>query len=208
MENCLKNYSENEIIEAEGKIKKLEIRRKKFNRLKEKLESYFNFKIAGYIIDDILDYETYHHICLMVDLAVTNSRMSLNNGLSLKKGLKEFFKIQNDYDSMDECVYMKSVFDFDEWYEVYSTREYIDLKSILSKEDIKTLKKLNITVENKSYTKQKLEVLKVTLLRFYIADDMEEEELKLSKSLPKNVTRDEYNKVLNKINSVNEKYNF
>lgn len=206
MEKFLEIYSEDEIAEAEGKIKRLEIRRKKFDRLKEKLENYFNFKIVDYIIDDILDYEPYHHTCLMINLAVANNRISLNNGLILQKGLKELFKIKNDYDPMDECIYMKNDFDFDEWYEVYSTREFIDVKSVLSKEDIKILKKLDISVENKLYTEQKFELLNVTLLKYYVADDMDKEDLKLSKPLPKDVTRDEYNKVLNKINSINEKY--
>ena len=46
------------------------------------------------------------------------------------------------------------------------------------------------------------------LLSYYMAEDMEEEEKKESKPLPKEVSRDEYNKLLEKINKIFEKYQF
>lgn len=42
------------------------------------------------------------------------------------------------------------------------------------------------------------------LLSYYIADDMDDEELKQSKLLPKDVNREEYNKLLDKINRIPE----
>ena len=46
------------------------------------------------------------------------------------------------------------------------------------------------------------------LLSYYIADDMDEEELKMSKNLPKDASRKEYNKLLGKINKITENYKF
>ena len=46
------------------------------------------------------------------------------------------------------------------------------------------------------------------LLSYYIADDMEIEELKMSKNLPKDISREEYNKLLEKINKITEDYKF
>ena len=63
MSKLFEEYSADEIDDAKGKIKRIEIRKKEFNLLKEKLEKHFNFEITEYIIDDILDYETYHHTC-------------------------------------------------------------------------------------------------------------------------------------------------
>ena len=48
----------------------------------------------------------------------------------------------------------------------------------------------------------------MSLLAYYIAEDMDEEELKESKPLPENVSREEYNNLLEKMNKISENYNF
>ena len=98
MENILTKYTADEVEEAKGKIKRIEVRKKEYRLLKEKLEEHFNFEITDYIIDDILDYETYYHTCLMINLAVINNRISIDNGEILKAGLRIIFKIKNEYD--------------------------------------------------------------------------------------------------------------
>ena len=50
--------------------------------------------------------------------------------------------------------------------------------------------------------------MSMDLLSYYIADDMEIEELKMSKKLPKDVSREEYNNLLEKINKISEDYKF
>ena len=50
--------------------------------------------------------------------------------------------------------------------------------------------------------------MNMDLLSYYLADDMDEEELKQSKSLPKDVSREEYNNLLEKINKISEDYKF
>lgn len=207
MEDILTKYTADEVEEAKGKIKRIEVRKKEYRLLKEKLEEHFNFEITDYIIDDILDYETYYHTCLMINLAIINNRISIENGEILKAGLKIIFKIKNEYDRFNRNVYIDT-FDFDSWYDKYSTEEIVDIKKYLNRDDINLLKKLNIKIKNKIYTEQEFEILNMDLLSYYISDDMEEEELKQSISLPKDITRGEYNNLLEKINKISENYKF
>ena len=207
MGDILTKYTADEIEEVKGKIEKIEVRKKEYRLLKEKLEEHFNFEITDYIIDDILDYETYRHTCLMINLAVINNRISIDNGEILKAGLRIIFKIKNEYDRFNRNVYIDT-FDFDSWYDKYSTEEIVDIKKFLGMDDINLLKKLNIKIKNKIYTEQEFEILNMDLLSYYISDDMEEEELKQSISLPKYITRGEYNNLLEKINTISENYKF
>ena len=207
MGNILTKYTADDVEEAKGKIKRIEVRKKEYRLLKEKLEEHFNFEITDYIIDDILDYETYRHTCLMINLAVINNRISINDGEILKAGLRIIFEIKNDYDRFNRNVYIDT-FDFDSWYDKYSTEEIVDIKKFLNIDDINLLKKLNIKIKNKIYTEQEVEILNMDLLSYYIADDMEIEELKMSKNLPKDISREEYNKLLEKINKITEDYKF
>jgi hypothetical protein len=208
MENFFEGYSSDEVESAKGKIKHIETRRKEYKIVKEKLEKEFNFKIVNYIIDDILDYETYHHICLMINMAVVNCRLSAEQGEMVKTRIKKIFKVNNEYDRVDKTVYTGEIMDFDKWYENYSTEEIIELKNQLSPKDLDILKKLNIEIKGKVYTEQEFEYLDMSLLAYYIAEDMDEEELKESKPLPENVSREEYNNLLEKMNKISENYNF
>lgn len=207
MEDILTKYTADEVEEAKGKIKRIEVRKKEYRLLKEKLEEHFNFEITDYIIDDILDYETYYHTCLMINLAIINNKISINNGEILKAGLKIIFKIKNEYDRFNRNVYIDT-FDFDSWYYKYSTKEIVDIKKYLNRDDITLLRKLNIKIKNKIYTEQEVEILNMDLLSYYIADDMDDEELKQSKLLPKDVSREEYDNLLEKVNKISEDYKF
>lgn len=110
MEKFLKNYTISDVSEVVEKIRKIEIRKKEFEELKGKLEKYFKFEIVDYIVSDILDCETYNHVCLMINLAVVNNRISLENGITLKNELKKLFKINDIFDKFDKGNYiMKSV---------------------------------------------------------------------------------------------------
>ena len=143
----------------------------------------------------------------MINLAVVNNRMTVVDGEILKAGLKILFNIQSSNDRFDRSVYMDT-FDFDVWYEKYSTLEIVDLKKHLSKEDFDLLKSLNIEIKDKVYTEQEFEILDMELLGYYIDEDMDEEELKESKPLPEGITREEYNKLLEKLSNISSEYNF
>lgn len=103
MEKFFENYTINDVQNVVEIIKKIEIRNKE---IKEKLENYFKFDIADYIVSDILECENYNHVCLMINLAVVNNRISLENSITLKKGLKKLFKINNMFDKFDKDNYM------------------------------------------------------------------------------------------------------
>ena len=206
MDCKFEGYSNDEIESAKGKIKLLEIRRKAFQILKEKLEKQFNFEITNYIIDDILDFETYHHTCLMINLAIINNRISIDNGERLKIGLKDLFKIENRYDRLNRDIYLDNIFNFDKWYEKYSTMNVVDLKKYLSKEDFVLLKELKIDVKNKLYTEQEFDLVNMNLLVYYKSED--ENEKSSNKELPKTVKQEDYNKLLEKFNNISKKCDF
>lgn len=84
-----RNYTTVDIMNI---VEKIEVRNREFTELKEKLENYFKFEITDYIIYDILDCENYNHVCLMINLAVINNRLSLENSIILKNGLKKYIK--------------------------------------------------------------------------------------------------------------------
>lgn len=202
----LEQYSKIEIDEAKRKIKRIQKRLKEFGILKEKLEKQFDFEIVDYIIYDILDEETYYHTCLMINLAVLNNRLSIENGEQLKQGLKDLFKINNSNDKIDKKIYIGNYIDFDIWYEKYSTEEIIDLKKYLSKRELTILKKLNIKIKSKMYTAQEFENLDMESYSYYIDEDMTEEELKKVKQLPKGVSREEYISLLEKFCEISDKF--
>ena len=202
----LEQYSKIEIDEAKRKIKRIQKRLKEFGILKEKLEKQFDFEIVDYIIYDILDEETYYHTCLMINLAVLNNRLSIENGEQLKQGLKDLFKINNSNDKIDKKIYIGNYIDFDIWYEKYSTEEIIDLKKYLSKRELTILKKLNIKIKSKIYTAQEFENLDMESYSYYIDEDMTEEELKKVKQLPKGVSREEYISLLEKFCKISDKF--
>lgn len=107
MKKFFGNYTINDVQNVTEIIKEIEIWNREFEELKEKLEDYFKFEIADYIVNDILECETYNHVCLMINLAVVNNRISLENGTTLKNGLKKLFKINNQFHKFDKEIYLQ-----------------------------------------------------------------------------------------------------
>lgn len=94
------------------------------------------------------------------------------------------------------------------WIKKYFNYSFINLKEELNTNNIKLLKKLGIEIQDKLYTEYEYDlIVDQELLAFYIDDTMKEEELRLSKPLPKNVTREDYNKILDKFEFISKKYN-
>lgn len=77
---------------------KNEIERRK--KLKEKIISMLNTEISipDYIIEDIIDGEDYRHICLMINVATINNRISREENQKLKEIILSKFEIKNMYD--------------------------------------------------------------------------------------------------------------
>ena len=106
MEKFFENYTINDVSKVVEEIKIMEIKIREFKELKERLENYFNFKIVDYIVSDILDCETYNHVCLMINLAVVSNRISLENSITLKNELKRLFQINDMFDKFDKDNYI------------------------------------------------------------------------------------------------------
>lgn len=77
---------------------KNEIERRKI--LKEKIISMLNTEISipDYVIEDIIDGEDYRHICLMINVATINNRISKEENKKLKEIILSKFEIKNMYD--------------------------------------------------------------------------------------------------------------
>ena len=56
----------------------------------EELDKDINKKIA--------ENEEFNHICLIINVAIVNNRLSSENGKYLKEKIKSLCNIQNDYD--------------------------------------------------------------------------------------------------------------
>lgn len=97
MKKFFGNYTINDVQNVTEIIKEIEIWNKETEELKEKLENHFNFEIANYIVSDILECETYNHVCLMINLAVINNRITLENSVILKNELKKLFKAKDKF---------------------------------------------------------------------------------------------------------------
>lgn len=113
MKKFFENYTINDRKNVGERIKEIEIWNKEFEELKEKLENHFSFEIVDYIVSDILDCETYNHVCLIINLAVVSNRISSENSITLKNGLKKLFKINNMFDKLDKDNYILENSKFD-----------------------------------------------------------------------------------------------
>lgn len=63
----------------------------RFNRLKEKLEREYGFEIPNYIVDEIINNHDYQNLCSLLNLAVSNKKISKKNAKIIKeKELKKY----------------------------------------------------------------------------------------------------------------------
>lgn len=68
----------------------------RFYRLKEKLEFEYKFEIPNYIVDEIINGNSYDNLCSLINLAIINKKISKKNGKMLKK-----------YKKMEKNIYKK-----------------------------------------------------------------------------------------------------
>lgn len=54
-------------------------------KLREEMLSECNFEIPYYIADEILNFNNYNNLCSLINLAVINNRISVENGEYLKQ---------------------------------------------------------------------------------------------------------------------------
>ena len=97
---------------------------------------------------------------------------------------------------------------FENWFEKYHNLEVEDINNYFTEEDKQIFRKLGIELKNKTYTGYECECLYMDFLTYYVdpENNFMEEEREFQKSLDgTGVTREEYNRVLKKVEKLNEK---
>ena len=95
------------------------------------------------------------------------------------------------------------------WRDMYMNKEIVDLKKYFTNEEFDLFRKLGIEIKDKIYTEYEIELINNSLYDYYYSEDMSEDEKKQVKSLEETgVTREQYNNLLNKIEQINEEYEF
>ena len=182
--------------------------KKQSKQIKEKLQEHFDFEIVDYLIDDILENETYQHFCSLVGLAVENDRLNVDDGETLKEGIKDIFEITSDYDKLDKSVLIDTS-DDEQMYNDYYIKELIDINKYFDKADKLLLKKLSITFKNKVLTNFEFDSLRADLAEYSFAGDENTKgmDLKFCKKLEDtDVSEEEYIALVNKVDSISRDY--
>ena len=95
------------------------------------------------------------------------------------------------------------------WRDMYMNIEIVDLKKYFTNEEFDLFRKLGIEIKDKIYTEYEIELINNSLYDYYYSEDMSEDEKSQVKSLEETgVTREQYNNLLNKIEQINEEYEF
>ena len=97
---------------------------------------------------------------------------------------------------------------FEKWRIKYETKELVDIKKEFTADELTTLIKLGVKLLDKIYTERDFELLDMEVIKYYYEDDMEDEEKEFCIPLPDDVTREEYNVLVAKIQYINIKYGF
>lgn len=98
--------------------------------------------------------------------------------------------------------------EFEKWRIRYETKEIVDIKEEFTKKELELLKLLGVELLDKIYTEREFELLDMEVIKYYFEDTMTDEEKDTCVPLPNNVSREEYNKLVNKIHDINAKYEF
>lgn len=97
--------------------------------------------------------------------------------------------------------------DNDEWRIAYHKKPIINFIKDLSSKDLEIFEKLGIKIEDKTYTEYEFDDFDDELLKYYIDESMDKEELAEAKPLEgTGVSREEYNYILEKFDKIREKY--
>lgn len=208
----IKGYLENyEDIEILGVANTDEDEIKMIEELKPEIvitDLMRNHKYTG--LDIIKDYFKKKSKVEFLVISADFERDVITDGLKVAGYIKKPF---NDYEIIyNELKRIKREIndkEYKEWDEKYHNLEVVDVKKNLSLGDRRILKKLGIVVKNKIYTEFEFECLTMDLLAYYDDPEMDlsEKEKKFQKSLEgTNVTREQYNEVLSKVQKINENF--
>lgn len=97
-------------------------------------------------------------------------------------------------------------FDYDEWHKIYCDNKWVDLRKLLTSKDVLLIEKLGYKIKEEKYSDRELEVFIGEIVTDYYIDPKYPEETKPIKKLDNTgVTRTEYNKLIKKMNNIQEK---
>ena len=96
----------------------------------------------------------------------------------------------------------------DEWKERYENKEIVNIKNEFTINELELLQKLGVELIDKLYTEREFEILDMKVISYYYDDTMSDEEKAECIPLPEGVSREEYNKLTDKIHEINLKYGF
>ena len=135
----------------------------------------------------------------------------INDGLEvagyIKKPFGDYEIIYNELKRIKKNIIISK--QHQEWREKYYNLEIININEYLTQTDRQLLEKLGIKIKDKIYTEFECECLYIDFLKYYDdpENDLSEDERKYQKSLDgTGVTREEYNKVLKKIEKINNNF--
>lgn len=163
-----------------------------------------NHRYTG--LDIIKSYFAKNKDIAFLVISADNKSDVINGGLEvagyIKKPVNDYEEIYTELKRIKRKLENKKYL---EWDEKYHNLEILNIRKMLSFKEKRILKKLGITIKNKKHTECEIECLMLELLLYY--DDPEEylskEEKKYQKSLEgTGVSREEYNKLLNKITKI------
>lgn len=139
-------------------------------------------------------------------ISADEKRLVINNGLEvagyIKKPIDDYEEIYTELKRIKQKLDHK---EYLEWDKKYHNTEILEIEKFLTWKEKRILKKLGIIIKNKKYTEYELECLTLDLLAYYddLEQDLSEEEKKYQKSLEgTGVSREDYNKLLNKITKI------
>lgn len=135
----------------------------------------------------------------------------INDGLEvagyIKKPFGDYEIIYNELKRIKKNIIISK--QHQEWREKYYNLEIININEYLTQTDKQLLEKLGIKIKDKIYTEFECKCLYIDFLKYYDdpENDLSEDERKYQKSLDgTGVTREEYNKVLKKIEKINNNF--
>ena len=169
--------------------------------IREYLEKYNDIEILGVANSDEDEIKMIEE--LKPEIVITDE---LNVAGYIKKPFNDYKVI---YDELKRIKKGINENEYKDWFEKYHNLEVRDINDYFEEEDKKIFERLGIKLKNKIYTEFECECLYMDYLTYYDDPecDLSEEEKKFQKSLDgTGVTRDEYNKILKKLETLNEHF--
>jgi len=167
-----------------------------------------NHKYTG--LDIIKDYYKKKSNIKFLVVSADRKIDTMNNGLEVAGYIEKGFSFDYELIYTELKRIKKDIIneEYNNWDKKYHTLEYIVLYSIFNEEEKATLYKLGIEIKNKKYTEYEYELIQTELNYYMDIDEEDPEVVKSLESTRKNiedrgVTQEEFDNIINKIDSLN-----